>query len=164
MLGCALSCFNGHSSLQHSLALFLLVSIIFRGSITAVRMPAPKPHVFSGTFITPVEYRGKALLYIETGDHCHDPQLPPFIPLDREVTDDPDYNNMAIAQNDYSALDGGRTQTRLSITVSDLGMSMRSMGNISSMLHGLSSPKHRDKEMRKPFPEMIPGIPALNPN
>jgi CYTH domain-containing protein len=117
-----------------------------------------------GTFITPVEYRGKALLYIETGDHCHDPQLPPFIPLDREVTDDPDYNNMAIAQNDYSALDGGRTQTRLSITVSDLGMSMRSMGNISSMLHGLSSPKHRDKEMRKPFPEMIPGIPALNPN
>jgi len=62
-----------------------------------------------GTFINPAQYAGLALLYIEIGSHSGEPDLPPFIPVEREVTDDPQYTSMAMSQADYGAMDVGRS-------------------------------------------------------
>jgi len=56
-----------------------------------------------GTFISPERYKGMALLYLQSA--CGEPALPPFVPIDREVTTDPRYSSSAIAQVDYSILE-----------------------------------------------------------
>eukprot|EP00667_Euglena_gracilis_P004204 EG_transcript_4220 len=71
-----------------------------------------------GTIVTPTMYAGTALLYIESNVK---PDLPPFIPVIREVTDDPRYANLTVCQTDYGPLDTGVTRTVSMFSVSDDG-------------------------------------------
>lgn len=67
------------------------------------------------TIITPQAYSGTALLYIES--HVK-PNLPPFIPIIREVTDEPGYNNLTVSQTDYNAMDPGMAMASMRSTAS----------------------------------------------
>jgi len=58
-----------------------------------------------GTFVHPAQFRGIALLYIEVDGSGAEPDLPPFIAVEREVTEDPAFSSSAIAQVDYGVLE-----------------------------------------------------------
>ena len=59
--------------------------------------------------ITPIQYRRQAILHVDP--HGGEPELPPFIPVVREVTHEPQYSSTAMCQNEFNAMEEGHSLT-----------------------------------------------------
>eukprot|EP00668_Euglena_longa_P017259 GGOE01021632.1.p1 GENE.GGOE01021632.1~~GGOE01021632.1.p1 ORF type:complete len:579 (-),score=203.62 GGOE01021632.1:244-1947(-) len=85
-------------------------------------------HFELGTFKSPEAFNGVSLLYTTAGDTA--PVMPPFLEIDRDVTNDPKFSSSAIAQNDYGVLG-----TRVKDTDSSSTLSPPSSVQFENSLH-----------------------------